>query len=247
MDDEWYDGYDGEMYSGSGSKGYKSKKVKLPRFKSIIRKGHRGRRSPRGAASDPETTIVMWVVITLLVSAFFHAEWIFASLYGLFLLYTLRTKDVWLIRYVAVILSALGILFFVALGIPLLLSFMIDGDFLQHPATQTAYRYVIKVPLLSWSIVWMLENWMDWIHKRKYAKANFVEKEKSILQRLIKLCFAASIVTSIMWAIHSIYTVFTWGLWIINTNTLSIIHSWTSTFIIGITFLGMYLQRLANK
>lgn len=245
MDDEWYDGYDGGMYSGGGSKGNRRKKTRIPQFKSIIRKGYRGRRSRRGSASDPETTIVIWVVITFLVSALFHAEWIFALLYGLFLLYTLCTKDIWPIRYVSVILTALGILFFVALGIAVLLNFMVDYNLLQHPATQTAYRYIIKVPLLSWSIVWMLENWMDWIHNRKLAKENFVEKEKSSLQKLVKLCFAASIVISIMGAIHSIYTVFTWGIWVINT--LSIINSWTSTFIIGITLVGRYLQWLAKK
>ena len=107
------------------------------------------------------------------------------------------------------ILTALGILSWCS-GIAVLLNFMVDYNLLQHPATQTAYRYIIKVPLLSWSIVWMLENWMDWIHNRKLAKENFVEKEKSSL-KLVKLCFAASIVISIMGVIHSIYTLFTWG------------------------------------
>jgi hypothetical protein len=244
MDDEWYDGYDGGMYSGSGTKGLK-RKTRIPRFKSIIRKGYRGKRSRRGKVSDPETTIVIWVVITTIVSALWHAEWIFASLYALFVLYTLLTKDVWPIRFVSVILTAMGILFFVALGLAVLLNLMVDNNILQDPATQIAYGYIIKVPLLSWSIIWLLENWMVWINKRKFAKANFVEKDKLPLQKLSKLCLTASMVLLIFSAVHFIYTVYSWGFW--GLKMFSIIDSWTTPLIIGITMLGKFLQRLANK
>ncbi|WP_251555386.1 hypothetical protein [Neobacillus muris] len=91
-------------------------------------------------------------------------------------------------------------------------------------------------------------NGMDWIQKRKLTKGKFIEKEKSaklLLQRLETLCFAASTVVLILSIVHSIFTVFTWGIWIISS--LSLIHSWTSTFVIGSAFLGKVLQRFGNK
>lgn len=240
MDDEWYDSYDGGMYSGSSTKGTK-RKTRIPRFKSIIRKGNRRRRSRRGNVSDPETTIAMWVVITVILSAILHREWIFAFLYAIFFLYTLRTKDMWLIRYVSVVLTWMGVLFFVAIGLAVVLNLMLGSNILQDPATQTAYGYIIKVPLLSWSIVWLLEHWFDWIRRRK----DFVEKRKSLIDRLPRLCFATSIVILILGLVRSLYTVYYWGFW--SLTMISIINSWTTPFIIGITLLGRVSQRLAKS
>ncbi|WP_284036539.1 hypothetical protein [Neobacillus sp. 114] len=245
MDDDWYDGYDGGVYTGSGTKGSKRKtRTRIPSLKSFIPKGSRRKRSRRGKVSDPETTIGIWVVMTALGAALFHAEWISGILYTLFVIYTLVSKDLWPIKYVSVILTGMGILFFVALGLAVLLNLAIGSNILTAPATQVAYGYIIKAPLLSWSIVWVIENGMDWIKKRKMTKGNFVEKQKLLLYRLPALCLAASTVLLAWYVVHSLYTLYQWGIW--GLNLVSIIHSWTAPFIIGITILGRLSKRWAK-
>ena len=249
MDDESYDGYDGGMYSSGGTKGSRGK-TKIPRFKSIIRKGHQGRRPRRNRVNninDPETTIVMWVVITFLLSAVFHAEWLFASLYALFVFYTLLTKNVWPIRFVSKILTTMGILFFVAITLVLLINIMVDESI--DSIILIAYGYIIKIPLLSWSIVWLLESWIDWLNKKKIAKENFVEKEKSgklLLLKIAKGSFIASTVIIIFGVCNFIYPFYFWNLGLLN-QILGIFAYWKVDLIIGSTLLGKYSQWLAYK
>ncbi|NUH86298.1 hypothetical protein HUN92_21900 [Bacillus firmus] len=246
MDDESYDGYDGGMYSGGGTKGSRGK-TKIPRFKSIIRKGHRGRRSRNNNINDPETTIVMWVVITLLVSAVSHAEWLFVSLYMLFVFYTLLTKDVWPIRFVSKILTTMGILFFVAITLVLLINLMVDESI--DSTILIAYGYIIKIPLLSWSIVWLLESWIDWINTKQIAKENFIEKEKSgklLLLKIAKGSFIASALIIIFVVGNFIYPFYYWNFGLFN-QILGMIAYWKVDLIIGITLLGKFSKWLVYK
>ena len=135
-----------------------SKRTRIPKFRSFIRKPKRKGRRKRGRASgDSTTTIGMWTVISFLASVLLHTEIVFVLFYSIFLLYTIISKDMGPIRLVSSIIWGIGILFFIALTLAVVLSLF---TLLQEPVTWKAYQYIIGVPLASWGIVRILENWI---------------------------------------------------------------------------------------
>ena len=161
MSEEWdTNGYDGGFVSDGRSKKYSSKRTKIPRFRSIIRPNKRSRRRRVRVGNDSETTILMWGTFSFLVSAVLHTEWVFMSFYGIFILYTIFSKDIKPIRFVSSSILVAGILFFIAITLVVLLDLLGDADMLQEPSTRIAYTYIVGVPSLSWAIVRLLESWI---------------------------------------------------------------------------------------
>ncbi|WP_282154495.1 hypothetical protein [Cytobacillus gottheilii] len=244
MDDESYDCYDGGMYTGGGSKGYRGK-TKIPRF---IRAGYRKNRSRRNMGDkklEPVDIFAICVVFTMLVTLIFQMEWLFASFYAIFVFYTMLTKNVKPIRFVSKVLGIMGMLFFAAITFVFLIDSM-DANI--DPTILSAYGYIIRIPLLSWSIVWLLEGWIHWVKTRKMAKEHFIEKEKStrlILLNIAKISYIASAVIIILAAGKFLYLLFSWGS--VVFGMLRYFDYWNVDLIIGFTLLGKLLQWLANK
>lgn len=160
MDDEnWYGGgYDGGFVGDSKSKKNSIKRPKIPKFRSFIRTNKRGRR--RRTHNDSETTILTWTIISLLVSCLFHTETVFILFYGVFLLYTIISKDIRPIKFVSSIIFGIGVVFFIALTFAVLINLLGGANLLKEPITWKAYTYIIGAPYLSRGIVRWLEKWI---------------------------------------------------------------------------------------
>ena len=157
MSDEWNTGSsDGEFISDKGRNNGSSKRIKIPRFGSIISKKSR----KRHVGNDSQTNILLWVIFSVIVSVIFHSEWVFMLLYGIFLVYTIFTKNMKPIRFVSSTILVIGIVFFLALTLVVLIDLLGDANMLQDPITRKAYSYIVGVPLTSWVIVRVLENWI---------------------------------------------------------------------------------------
>ncbi|WP_084242865.1 hypothetical protein [Planomicrobium okeanokoites] len=180
MSEEWYtSGLDGEFVSNGKNKNRQRKRTKIPNFRSVVKKSTTRRRKRRvHAEHDSETLILMWVVITLLVSAIFHAEWLFISLYVIFILYTLLTKDIKPINYVSSIIMGIGIIFFIATTLVVLFGFLGETNMLQDPITQKAYKYIIGTPLMSCLIVRLLEKFIEGFSKKKTRLVNIKSSKR---------------------------------------------------------------------
>lgn len=162
MNEDWNSGgYDGGFLSDGKNKNRYKNRTKIPKFRSITSKSSRRRRRSSQTEHDAETLILMWAVISFLVSAVFHVEWVFISFYGIFLLYTLVTKDIAPIRYVSSIIFGMGILFFIAITLVVVLGYIGGTDMLQDLIIRKAYTYIIGTPLISWLVVRGLENWVN--------------------------------------------------------------------------------------
>ncbi|WP_080843924.1 hypothetical protein [Cytobacillus gottheilii] len=245
MDDESYDGYDGGMYTGGGSKGYRGK-TKIPHFRRI---GYRKRRSRRNMGAnqlEPVEFFAISVVITMLVTVLFQIEWLFASFYAVFVFYTMLTKNVNPIRFISKVLTGMGMLFFAAITFVFILDIMVDGN--VDPTIPIAYGYIIRIPLLSWSIVWLLEGWINWLRTRKMAKENFKEKEKStklLLLKIAKISYIASIATIIYGIVNFLHLSYTLGFLLFGV--LLHLDFWNVDLMIGFILLGKFLQWVAYK
>ncbi|SES35333.1 hypothetical protein [Psychrobacillus sp. OK032] len=157
MSEEWNtSASDGEFISDGGRKNRSSKRTRIPRFRSIISKKSR----KRSVGNDSEATILMWVIFSIIVSAIFHSDWAFKSLYGIFLFYTIFTKNIKPIRFVSSVILFIGSLSFIALTLVVLIDLLGDANMLQDPITRKAYTYIIGVPIISWGIIRLLENWI---------------------------------------------------------------------------------------
>lgn len=156
MDNEesYSGGYDGGFVGDGRSKKSSIKSPKIPKFRSFIKVKKRRRNR---VESDSETKILMWTVISLLISALFHTEIVFVLFYGLFFLYTLISKDIRPIRRLSGIILAIGVVFFIALTFAVFVSLF---SLLTEPSTWIAYKYIIGTPAISWGIVRLLDKWI---------------------------------------------------------------------------------------
>ncbi|PDZ94881.1 hypothetical protein CON36_31440 [Bacillus cereus] len=156
MDNEesYSSGYDGGFVGDRRSKKSSTKSPKIPKFRSFIkvRKRHRAR-----VQSDFETKILTWTIISFLISALFHTETVFVLFYGLFVLYTIISKDIRPIRILSGIILATGVVFFIALTFAVFVSLF---SLLTEPFTWTAYKYIVGAPVISWVIVRVLDKWI---------------------------------------------------------------------------------------
>ena len=165
MSDEWNTGgSDGEFISDKSRNNRSSKRIKIPRFRSIISKKSSKRSVHVG--NDSQTNILLWVIFSVIVSVIFHSEWVFTLLYGIFLFYTIFTKNIKPIRFVSSTILVIGIVFFLALTLVVLIDLLGDANMLQDPITRKAYSYIVGVPLTSWVIVRVLENWIYGLAKK---------------------------------------------------------------------------------
>lgn len=156
MDNEesYSGGYDGGFVGDGRSKKSSTKLPKIPKFRSFIKVKKRRRSRVEG---DSETKILMWTIISFLISVLFHTETVFVLFCGLFVLYTLISKDIRPIRLLSRIILATGVIFFIALTFAVFVSLF---SLLNEPITWTAYKYIVGAPAISWGIVRLLEKWI---------------------------------------------------------------------------------------
>ncbi|MED3055997.1 hypothetical protein CON42_21865 [Bacillus thuringiensis] len=161
-EEDWYtDGYNGGFVGDGGSRQRSGKKTKIPKFRSFIKNTNkRGRRRRVHANHDSETIIRTWTVILFVLSALFRTEIIFMLFYGIFILYTFISKNIGPIRVVSSTISAIGVVFFIAFTLFVVICLLGGDSLLQVMGTWEAYKYIIGVPLMSWGVVRLFEKWI---------------------------------------------------------------------------------------
>lgn len=167
MSEEWGSGgYDGGML-GDSKKKKSSSHTRIPRFKKIKRSRSRIR-GRRPEEPDAEIHIVIWAAAAFLLSAVMQAEWIAGSYFISFVLYAFLTKDIGPLKFLSNAILIVGILFLIALTLVQAISLLADSGFLKDPATIRAYKYIVGVPILSWSLVRITEAMIDGPRKHEF-------------------------------------------------------------------------------